>query len=148
MAKTITWYCCDWWNHHSFAAGIWSKCECYSYFGPAFRMKDWLESMGYKVTYPQDITQTMRDQYIIGSPYKPEIPFLKCDHPLTTSEVSQRNAWTIARLQVTSVEELQELKQKVIDMYPKAYSTGRLRPNVLKALTYILLRRRYNCPHP
>jgi hypothetical protein len=111
-------------------------------------MVDWLKSKGYKINYPQDITQSMRDQYNISSPYKSEISFLKSDHSLTTSEVSQRNAWTIARLQVTSVEELQELKQKVIDMYPKAYATGRLRPSVLKALTYVLLRRRYNCPYP
>lgn len=148
MSKVITWYCCDWWTHHSFALGEWEQCNCYRHYGSVLRMKDWLEMKWYKVLYPHDITPSMRDQYMLESPPPKEMQFLHADHSLSTSEVAQRNAWTIARLQCTSTEELVELKNKVIEMYPMAYQKWRLRPKVLKALTMILLRRRYNCPHP
>ena len=90
----------------------------------------------------------MRDQYLIENPPPIEMQFIHSDHTLSTSEIAQRNAWTINRLQSTSKEELMEIRQEVIDSAPTAYATGRLRKGIIKALAYIRLRRRYNCPHP
>ena len=147
MQLPVTGYHCEYGTFHPYN-GSFQECNCYRIFGPFHIFRDWLEKVGALYRWPIDITPSLQDQFLIAmnKPLVRDTAFTPRP-TITSQDIARRNAWTTAKLQEISKEELKSLRQEVVEAYSIPIAKGLLGKKMIKVLTYVLIRKKYLCPY-